>query len=136
MPIKSGVYQVDTNYFHIFKRVKKSDCHGVKSQKIKSQKLHVPILETIRKNLHPQKKPVIRYVIGYPGVLESVKISSLNSSVDWALAWYARGPGFESRLRLDFSQPVTSNKKIVLYWQLGHIVKSSRLHGCLSLIYI
>ena len=27
----------------------------MKSQKIKSQKLHVPILETNRKNLHPQK---------------------------------------------------------------------------------
>ena len=34
----------------------------MKSQKIKSQKLHVPILETNRKNLHPQKKPVIRYL--------------------------------------------------------------------------
>ena len=33
----------------------------MKSQKIKSQKLHVPILETNRKNLHPQKKTVIRY---------------------------------------------------------------------------
>ena len=38
MPIKSGVLKVD------------------KSQKIKSQKLHVPILETNRKNLHPHKK--------------------------------------------------------------------------------
>ena len=77
MPIKRGLFK----FFHIILRIK-LDCHGVKSQKIKSQKLHVPILETIRKNLHPQKKPVIRYVIGYPGVLESVKISSLNSSVD------------------------------------------------------
>ena len=34
----------------------------MKSQKIKSQKLHEPILETNRKNLHPQKNPVIRYI--------------------------------------------------------------------------
>ena len=33
----------------------------MKSQKIKSLKLHVPSLETNRKNLHPQKKTVIRY---------------------------------------------------------------------------
>ena len=33
----------------------------MKSQKIKSQNLHVLIFETNRKNLHPQKKPVIRY---------------------------------------------------------------------------
>lgn len=32
---------------------------------------------------------------------------SLNSSVVRALAWYASGPGFESRLRLDLSPPVT-----------------------------
>ena len=46
-------------------------------------------------------------VTGYPGVWESVKISGLNSSVGRALARYARGPGFESRLRLDFSPPAT-----------------------------
>ena len=34
----------------------------MKSQKIKSQKLHVPILETNLKNMHPQKKPVIQYL--------------------------------------------------------------------------
>ena len=69
--IKSGDIQVDTKFF--FKRIK-SECHGVKSQKKvaeityfgdksqkKSQKLH--ILETNRKNLHPQKNPVIRYAL-------------------------------------------------------------------------
>ena len=35
----------------------------MKSQKIESQKLHVHILETNHKNLHPQKKTVIRYYL-------------------------------------------------------------------------
>ena len=51
---KQGVYGCLS--FFISSKEEKSDCHGVKSQKIMSQKLHVPILETIRKNLHLQKK--------------------------------------------------------------------------------
>lgn len=37
----------------------------------------------------------------------SVNISYVNRSVVRALAKYARGPGFESRLMRDFSAPVT-----------------------------
>ena len=45
-------------------------------------------------------------VIRYLFVRESVNISGLNNSVARLLARYARGPGFESQLRLDFSPPV------------------------------
>ena len=55
-------------------------CHFMKSQKLKSQKLHVPILEINRKNLHPQKKPVIRYVILISIVMATVKNVFLNST--------------------------------------------------------
>ena len=61
MPIKIKAFKVTREVFFISSKEYKSDCHGVNSQKIKSQKLHVPILETNRKNLHPQKKTVIRY---------------------------------------------------------------------------
>lgn len=37
----------------------------------------------------------------------SVNKLGLNSSVVRGLAQYARGPGFESKLRLDISPPVT-----------------------------
>ena len=46
----------------------------MKSQKIKSQKLHVPILETNRKNLHQQKKTVIRYA---PVLSEMIQVLQL-----------------------------------------------------------
>ena len=45
----------------------------------------------------------------YIGVLESVIISGLNNSVVRALAWYTRGPGFKSWLRLDLSPPETNH---------------------------
>ena len=53
--IKSGDVQVDTKFF--FKRIK-IGMPWCEIAKNKSQKLHVPILETNRKNLHPQKKTV------------------------------------------------------------------------------
>ena len=53
---KNQGVKVDTRSVFISSKEYKPDCHGAKSQKIKSQKLHVPILETNRKNLHPQKK--------------------------------------------------------------------------------
>ena len=56
MPRKSGVFKVDAKFFLYHLKIKKSDCHGVKSQKIKSQKLHVPILETNRKKFAPAEK--------------------------------------------------------------------------------
>lgn len=51
----------------------------------------------------------INYVIGLTGVWQwvPVNILGLNSSLVRALARYARDHGFETRLRHDFSAPVT-----------------------------
>ena len=47
-------------------------------------------------------------VISYLFVRESDNISGLNSSVARLLVQYARGPGVEFQLRLNFSPPVTN----------------------------
>lgn len=49
------------------------------------------------------------------GVWLAVNISGLNISVVWVLALYAKGPGFESRLRFDFSPPVTQSASTIRY---------------------
>lgn len=45
-------------------------------------------------------------------------ISGLKSSVVRVLAQNARGPGFESGLRLEFLPPVTYKRKAIFLWQL------------------
>lgn len=51
-------------------------------------------------------------------VWQSVNISGLNSSVLRALARYSIGPGFESRLRRDFSPPVTQKWWYYYIWYI------------------
>ena len=56
-----------------------------------------------------------------PGVCELVNIAGLNSSVVRALAWYARGTGFEFRLRFDFSPPVTFMYTLLISTKFGFL---------------
>ena len=53
----------------------------MKWQKIKSQKLHVPILETNHKNLHPQKKQLHGNLVSYCNSILITCISPLTISL-------------------------------------------------------
>lgn len=58
------------------------------------------------------------YVTRLTGGQLSVKIPVLISSMVRALARYARGPGFETRLRLCFSQSVKFESNVQIPWSL------------------
>lgn len=88
-------------------------------------------------------------VTGLTGMWLSVDISGLSSSVVIVLAWYARGSGFNSRLRLDFSPFVVLDiagkyitcisglNNFFLQWSLPHRPhESSRKKNCLFNIYL